>query len=138
MNWNFKKSRILLKYIEVKKGQYNLFEVQISQAVSCMRDFVGCSCLFKEITALWLCKYVRYFSIFNMYMSRVKLRKYVNSTVFIVVVYTKETYIYIFHMDILCKFLFFKSCMFELCNVFIFSSLLDIFWFVEIHIANDF
>ena len=44
MNWNFKKSRILLKYIEVKKGQYNLFEVQISQAVSC--------CLFKEITAL--------------------------------------------------------------------------------------
>ena len=55
MNWNFKKSRILLKYIVyeyVKKGKYNLFEVQISQAVSCMRDFFGCSCLFKEITVL--------------------------------------------------------------------------------------
>ena len=54
MNWNFKKSRILLKYIEVKKGKYNSFEVQISQAVSCMRDFVDCtgSYLFKEITAL--------------------------------------------------------------------------------------
>ena len=54
MNWNFKKSRILLKYIEVKKGKYYLFEVQISQAVSCMRDFVDCtgSYLFKEITAL--------------------------------------------------------------------------------------
>lgn len=56
MNWNFKKSRFLLKYIEVKKGnpKCNLFEVQISQAVSCMRDFVDCtgSYLFKEITAL--------------------------------------------------------------------------------------